>query len=219
MEYKKILIISDNKNIARLLNDFMLQSEYETDVSDTKNALSAAALNPDLIIVQLERADELFDSLVLLGVPLFVLISERSPLDRVMLLERGADDLMTVPFDAREVVARTKALLRRSSAPKIERTKCELDGLTIDLKTYTITCEGSQTTIPAKETELLFLLAANVGRVFRRREILSQIWRTTDMSERIVDMHISKLRSVIAKSGHWEIVGVRGVGYKFDKRA
>ena len=65
----------------------------------------------------------------------------------------------------------------------------------------------------------MFLLAANVGRVFRRREILSQIWRTTDMSERIVDMHISKLLSVIAKSGHWEIVGVRGVGYKFDKRA
>lgn len=219
MNCKKILIISDNENLAQLLHDFLVQSDYETSVSDTKNALSAAAINPDLIIVQLERADELFDSLVMLEIPLFVLISERSSADRIMFLERGASDIMTVPFDAREVVARSGALLRRYSAPKNKQVICELEGLTVDLNTYTITCEGSRKEIPAKETELLFLLATNIGRVFRRRDILSQIWHTSDMSERIVDMHISKLRSAIAESDNWEIAAVRGVGYKFVKKA
>lgn len=218
MAYGKILIISDNENIARLLRDFLLREEYETIVSDTKKALSAAALNPDLIIVQLEREDGLFDSLVTLNIPLFVLIPEKSAFDRVMLFERGADELMTVPFDAREAAARSKALLRRSSAHKGKREICELDGLTVNLQTYTITCEGSLKTVPAKETELLFLLAANIGRVFSRREILELIWHTADTSERIVDTHISRLRGAIAESAQWEIVSVRAAGYKFDKR-
>lgn len=217
MSFNKILIVSDNENLARLLNDFLKQADYDTAVSDTKNALSAAALGPDLIIAQIESY-ELFESLVVLKIPLFVLISERSALNRIMLLERGADDIMTVPLDAREVVARTRVLLRRNSAAENKQTLCSLDGLTIDLTTYTATIGGKCMTLPAKETELLFLLATNVGKVFRRRDILMQIWKTPDMSERAVDMHISKLRSVLPENSVWKIDAVRGVGYKFDRK-
>ncbi|MGN0650318.1 MAG: response regulator transcription factor [Oscillospiraceae bacterium] len=219
MDSNKILIISDNANLARLIRDFLLQSDFEPTITNTKNALSAAALNPDLIILHTESEDELFDSLTLLEIPVFVLISERRSADRIMFLERGASDIMTVPFDAREVVARSRALLRRMSAPKSKQMICELEGLTVDLNTYTITCEDSRKEIPAKETELLFLLATNIGRVFRRRDIMSQIWHTTDISERIVDMHISKLRGAISESRCWEIAAVRGVGYKFVKKS
>ena len=140
--------------------------------------------------------------------------------DRILGLETGADDYITKPFNTREVVARVKAVLRRSgqATPKTAE-RLNFPELMIDLSEYKVVAFGKNVTFTAKEMELLWCLASNPGLVFSRNQLLETIWGYTYYGDtRTVDTHIKRVRHKldIPKDSPWDITTVWGVGYKFE---
>jgi DNA-binding response OmpR family regulator len=152
-------------------------------------------------------------------VPILMLTAKGEEIDRILGLELGADDYIVKPFSPREVVARIKAVLRRTSEhPKGDNQVVNYNGLSIDLKSYTVTLRGEPVTCTPKEIEILYLLASNPGQVFTRDQLLSQVWGYDFAGEtRTVDTHIKRIRAKLESTGlGWSIKTIYGVGYKFD---
>ena len=144
--------------------------------------------------------------------------------DKVLGLELGADDYIMKPFDAKELVARVKAVLRRYQAvPKPEQAtpengKCvEYPGITINLTNYSVVVDGTNVDMPPKELELLYFLASSPNQVFTREQLLDQIWGYEYIGDtRTVDVHIKRLREKIKDHSGWSLATVWGIGYKFE---
>lgn len=130
--------------------------------------------------------------------------------------ETGADDYISKPIKPRVLVSRLKALLRRYEAKESKSTHLEVGNIQIDRERYLITFEGKEMAVPRKEFELLYLLASKPGKVFKRDEILNEIWgRDIIVGDRTIDVHIRKLRE---KLGEDLIKTVKGIGYKFEEQ-
>jgi DNA-binding response OmpR family regulator len=145
--------------------------------------------------------------------------------DKVLGLELGADDYMEKPFDAKALVARAKAVLRRYKSTTTVATsntdKCvEYEGLIVNQTNYSVTFDGKTIEMPPKELELLYFLASSPNRVFTREQLLDQIWSYEFVGDtRTVDVHIKRLREKIDDTGKpWHIATIWGVGYKFELR-
>ncbi|HCC00245.1 MAG TPA: DNA-binding response regulator, partial [Ruminococcaceae bacterium] len=139
----------------------------------------------------------------------------------VLGLELGADDYIVKPFDAKEVVARIKAVLRRYSGTEKEEVKeVRYDNLVINLTNYELQVEGKQVDAPPKELELLYHLASNPNRVYTRDQLLDEVWGFEYYGDsRTVDVHIKRLREKLeGKSDKWSLKTVWGVGYKFETK-
>ena len=141
--------------------------------------------------------------------------------DKVLGLELGADDYMVKPFEAKEVIARIRAVLRRSGKaeePPVKQVKW--DKLSINLTNYELRVDGVQVDTPPKEMELLYHLASNPNRVFTRDQLLDEVWGFDYYGDsRTVDVHVKRLREKIdGVSDKWELKTVWGVGYKFEVR-
>ena len=154
-------------------------------------------------------------------VPIIMLTAKDFDDDRILGLEMGADDYIAKPFNTREVVARVKAVLRRSSQFLQSQNKqvLEYPDLMINLSEYRVVAFGREVTFTAKEMELLWCLASNPGIVFSRNQLLEKIWGYTYYGDtRTVDTHIKRVRHKldIPKDAKWDIVTVWGVGYKFE---
>ncbi len=224
---QKILVVDDEPHIVELVKYNLLQEGYEVLMAyDGVEALERAQQDhPDLIILdimlpytdglevcrQIRRAS---------SVPIIMLTAKEGELERVVGLELGADDYVTKPFSPRELVARVRAILRRTfrdggpSRPEPLRN----GGLTLDPTTHEVTLNGGQIELTAKEFELLRLLLSHPNRVFTRDFLLEHIWGYDYFgSTRTVDMHISRLREKLEDdpAASTFIVTVRGVGYKF----
>ena len=144
-------------------------------------------------------------------------------MDQVLGYEAGADDYITKPFNNREVIARVKAVLRRSSAVKKDeaggRSHIEYRGLSIDMEKYQVIAFGKKMTFTAKEMELLWCLASNPGKAFSRNQLLETIWGYSYYGDtRTVDTHIKRIRQKlnIPSDSDWDITTIWGVGYKFE---
>ena len=153
--------------------------------------------------------------------PIIMLTAKDDDDDRILGLETGADDYITKPFNTREVVARVKAVLRRSGQSAAVKGKevLEFPNLMINLSEYRVIAFGKQVTFTAKEMELLWCLASNPGIVFSRNQLLETIWGYTYYGDtRTVDTHIKRVRHKldIKKDSAWDILTVWGVGYKFE---
>ena len=149
-------------------------------------------------------------------VPVIMLTAKGDTLDRIQGLELGADDYIPKPFEAKELLARIRAVLRRSATPGDEK-ELRFPGLTISLDNYTVTLDGKQLDMPPKEIELLFFLASREGKVFTREQLLEQVWGFDFFGDsRTVDVHIKRIREKIGERPEWEIKTVWGVGYKFE---
>ena len=151
--------------------------------------------------------------------PILMLTAKGEEIDRIVGLELGADDYIVKPFSPREVVARIKAVLRRTSEqPKSDSSVITYNGLTIDLKSYTVTLRGEPVICTPKEIEILHMLAANPGQVFTREQLLSKVWGYDFAGEtRTVDTHIKRIRAKLDSTGlGWSIKTIYGVGYKFE---
>ena len=148
-----------------------------------------------------------------------MLTAKGEEIDRVLGLEFGADDYIVKPFSAREVIARIKAVLRRTSAAPEEATAqtIRMDGLEISLSNYEVRIGGKQIDFTPKEVEILYLLASHPGRVFDREQILSKVWGYDYFGDtRAVDTQIKRIRQKMpAEDCKWGIRTVYGVGYKF----
>ena len=157
--------------------------------------------------------------------PIIMLSAKSEVFDKVLGLELGADDYIMKPFDAKEMVARVRAVLRRyqvgrQAEPAREKTKCvEYEGLTINLTNYSVLCDGKNVEMPPKELELLYCLAASPNQVFTREQLLDRIWGYEYIGDtRTVDVHIKRLREKIKDHPHWSLSTVWGIGYKFETK-
>ena len=222
----KIMIVDDDTNICELLRLYLEKDGFDTVVAnDGADAVELfGEKNPDLILldVMLPSLDgwqvcrEIRKSS---EVPIIMLTAKGETFDKVLGLELGADDYVTKPFDTKEVIARIKAVLRRSKSGK-ENNKKEVvyDKLRINLTNYEMIVDGKQIDTPPKELELIFHLASNPNRVFTRDQLLDEVWGFDYYGDsRTVDVHVKRLREKLDNiSDKWNLKTVWGVGYKFE---
>ncbi len=225
---QKILIVDDDNNIAELISLYLTKECFETKiVNDGEQALREFdSFHPDLLLLDLmlpgidgyQVCRELRHTS---DVPIIMLSAKGETFDKVWGLELGADDYIIKPFDAKELVARVRAVLRRfkvrqPSAPSGEKSVSYPD-LTINLTNYSVTYMGKQVDMPPKELELLYFLASSPNQVFTREQLLDHIWGYEYIGDtRTVDVHIKRLREKIKDNPSWSIATVWGIGYKFE---
>lgn len=154
--------------------------------------------------------------------PIIMLTAKGELFDKILGLELGADDYIIKPFEAKEVIARIHAVLRRTSPPTKSEQQKEInwDKLSINLTNYELRINGNLVDAPPKEMELLYYLASNPNKVFTRDQLLDKVWGFEYyVDSRTVDVHIKRLREKInGVSEEWSLKTVWGIGYKFDVR-
>ncbi|MBS4900283.1 MAG: response regulator transcription factor [Clostridiales bacterium] len=229
---QKILIVDDDENIAELISLYLTKELFETRiVNDGESAiLEVAAFHPDLIILDLmlpgiDGYEVCREVRKTSNVPIIMLSAKGETFDKVLGLELGADDYIIKPFESKELVARVKAVLRRTSVTKTARNpekneRCvSYPGLIINLDNYSVQYNGENVFMPPKELELLYFLASSPNQVFTREQLLDNIWGYEYSGEtRTVDVHIKRIREKIKDSDSWAIDTVWGVGYKFETK-
>ena len=225
MEKNSILVIDDDRNILAIIEMYLRKAGYEvTCVERGDEALQAfRRAQPALVVldVMLPGMDgwEVLDKLRQESdVPVIMLTAKGDTLDRIQGLDLGADDYIVKPFDAKELLARIKAVLRRSSLP--ENEKCvTFEDLEISLDNYSVTLDGKQIEMPPQEIELLFFLASREGKVFTREQLLEQVWGFDFFGDsRTVDVHVKRIREKLGERDAWQLKTVWGVGYKFEAK-
>ncbi|MBM7692861.1 two-component system alkaline phosphatase synthesis response regulator PhoP [Peribacillus deserti] len=233
---KKVLVVDDEESIVTLLQYNLEQSGFEvlTAMDGQEGINKALSEAPDFVILDLmlpeldgiEVCKQLRQRKV--NVPILMLTAKDDEFDKVLGLELGADDYMTKPFSPREVIARIKAILRRSQiqAEKAEQIDnddgelLKLGGLQIYPDRYEAYFEENQLELTPKEFELLLYLAKHKGRVLTRDQLLSAVWNYDFAGDtRIVDVHISHLRDKIEVNTKKPVYikTIRGLGYKLEE--
>ncbi|MBQ8794453.1 MAG: response regulator transcription factor [Clostridia bacterium] len=227
MDNKKILIVDDDKNICELLRLYLEKDGFRTLVAhDGEQALQCAQINnPDLILLDIMMP--ILDGWQVCreirknsNVPIIMLTAKGETFDKVLGLELGADDYITKPFDSKEVVARIKAVLRRTGdEDKAESIReVRYDKLRINITNYELEVNGEQIDTPPKELELVYHLASNPNRVYTRDQLLDEVWGFDYYGDsRTVDVHVKRIRENLeCVSEKWSLKTVCGVGYKFE---
>ena len=150
--------------------------------------------------------------------PVIMLTAKGDTFDKVLALELGADDYIVKPFEPKELIARIKAVIRRTEqADEPVDETVRYDGLEISLSTYTVEYMGNKLELPPKELELLYFLAQHPNKVFTREQLLQKVWEFEFYGDsRTVDVHIKRLREKLNGEHNWQIKTVWGVGYKFE---
>lgn len=233
MGKKVILTIDDELHIRELLEYNLTKAGYEVLGAETgeKGMELLRTARVDLVLLDCMlpgidgvevlrriRASSEFSSL-----PVMMLTAKGEEIDKVLGLEMGADDYLSKPFGIRELEARVKALLRRSSPEKMEvqlETMLQAGDLAINHVAREVRLQGTPVTLSLKEYELLYLLASHPNRVYTREQLLEQIWGYAYSGEtRTVDVHIRNLRKKLEQDPEKPeyIRTVRGIGYKFVK--
>ncbi len=226
MQKGKILVVDDEKNICDLLRMYLEKEGYTVVMAHTGvDAVNMFNIeNPDLVLLdvmlpeldgwqvcrEIRKASEK---------PIIMLTAKDEVFDKVLGLELGADDYMTKPFDTKELVARIKAVLRRTSQTKETDVKeVKYDKLSINLSNYELVVDGAVIDTPPKELELIYHLASNPDRVFTRDQLLDDVWGFDYFGDsRTVDVHIKRLRDKLkGVSDEWELRTIWSVGYKFE---
>lgn len=229
MPNEKILVIDDDTNICELLRLYLEKEGYVVKiVNDGVSAINAFKQeNPDLtlldiMIPKLDGWQVCREIRKFSDKPIIMLTAKGETFDKVLGLELGADDYVTKPFDTKEVVARIKAVLRRT-APTSDTSdvkEVNYDKLSINLTNYEMKVNGVSVDTPPKELELIYHLASNPNRVFTRDQLLDEVWGFDYYGDsRTVDVHIKRLREKLeGVSDKWELKTVWSVGYKFETK-
>jgi two-component system OmpR family response regulator len=232
MVAQKILVVEDEENLLEALKYNLEKERYSvrTAVDGGEGLALAQTINPDLIIldIMLPTIDGLEICRTLrreTNTPILILSALSEEMDRVVGLEIGADDYVTKPFSMREVIARVKTLLRRSSATtpvySIDTGPVISSGnLEIDVTNYQVSINEKLVDLTPKEFSLLQFLVTSKGRIWTRSQILDQLWEHNYIGDvRTVDVHIRWLRKKIETdpSHPKRIVTVRGMGYRFQE--
>ncbi|MEE1075449.1 MAG: response regulator transcription factor [Acutalibacteraceae bacterium] len=226
MQYK-ILIVDDDENICELLRLYLEMDGFQTIVAnDGQLAVEYAKQhNPDLILLDIMLP--LLDGWQVCreirktsDTPIIMLTAKGETFDKILGLELGADDYVSKPFDTKEVIARIKAVLRRSNDNDKQNQVSEVryDKLKINLTNYELVVNGVRVDTPPKELELIYHLASNPNRVYTRDQLLDEVWGFDYYGDsRTVDVHVKRLREKLENvSDEWSLKTVWGVGYKFE---
>lgn len=226
----KILVVDDEQSIRELLEFNLKKNGYETlTAADGLEALQNAE-GTDLILLDLmlpeidgiEVCRRLKTAAKTADIPIIMLTAKAEEVDRIIGLEMGADDYVAKPFSMRELMARIKAVLRRSSSSDRNNSNVLVIGsLKIDFASYQVWLADAAVPLTPKEFDLLKLLVTNQGRAFSRDELLERVWGYEYYGDtRTVDVHIRHLRSKLAADEALSnaIETVRGVGYLFTPK-
>jgi len=227
-----ILVVDDEADLIELISYNLRKEGFIVDsASDGDTALSKIRKgNYDLLILDLmlpgiqgiELCRIVRNDLKYSRLPIIMLTAKGEEVDKILGLEMGADDYITKPFSPREVVARAKAVLRRSKEKPVTEKILKIGELEIDRERYTVSIKGTPVKLSATEFKLLLFLAERKGKVFSRGQLLDAVWRDEAFVEpRTVDVHIRRLRSQIEgdPSHPKYIKTLRGIGYLFDEKA
>ena len=229
---KRLLIVEDEENLLTALKYSLEREGFTTSTAtDGEQALEAARSgSPDAVIldIMLPKLDGLEVCRILRrerDVPILMLTAKGEEIDRVVGLELGADDYITKPFSMRELVARVRAVLRRSGGASDARTQgagevLRSGDLELDLAGHTVTLRGNPVSLKPREFDLLALFVSNRGRAFTRDQVLERLWGHDYIGDaRTVDVHVRWLRQKIEREpgNPTRIITVRGVGYRFDQ--
>ena len=222
----KVLLIEDEQSFGEALEYQLEREGYDVErVTDGAAGLERfKAKGADLVLLDLmlpgmageDVCKEIRRSS---HVPVIMLTAKDAELDKVLGLELGADDYVTKPFSTRELVARMKSVLRRSSSESISADGVlEAGGIRLDPDRFEVTVRGEEVHLPRKEFELLELLMENVGRVLSRETLIDRIWGADYFGDsRTLDVHVKRLRAKCEEDPHApkHLITIRGLGYKF----
>lgn len=226
MENEKILIVDDDQNICELLRLYAEKEGFSVAiVNDGKSAVNCFDVEQpslillDIMLPEMDGWQVCREIRKKSNCPIIMITAKGETFDKVLGLELGADDYVVKPFEAKEVIARIKAVLRRSSKQDPNDKKVvAFDRLTINLNNYELKVDGKQIDTPPKEMELIYHLASNPNRVFSRDQLLDEVWGFNYYGDsRTVDVHVKRLREKLeGVSEQWSLKTVWGVGYKFE---
>lgn len=227
MANEKILVVDDDTNICELLRLYLTKEGYQvTTANDGEEGLDKFnQVKPDMVLldVMMPKMDglEVCRRIRKLGnTPVMMLTAKGETFDKVLGLELGADDYVVKPFDAKEIVARIKAVMRRTGKASAGSDVKEVsyDKLVVNMTKYELKVDGKVIDTPPKELELLYHLASNPNRVYTRDQLLNEVWGFEYYGDsRTVDVHVKRLREKLeGVSDKWSLKTVWGVGYKFE---
>ena len=221
-----IMIVDDDPNIAQLINLYLTKDGFDTVIYGRGDeALEAFRQNPpalmilDIMLPGMDGLTVCREVRKISQIPIIMLTAKDETFDKVLGLGLGADDYVTKPFEGKELLARIKAVLRRSAPVGESQDMLSFPGLTISLEKYEVYYQGKLVEMPPKELEVLYFLAAHQNRVFTREQLLEQVWGFDFYGDsRTVDVHIKRLREKLpgCEQLGWQIRTVWSVGYKFE---
>ena len=228
MANEKILVVDDDVNICELLRLYLEKDGYTVTIANdgesavkTFNEIQPDLMLLDIMLPKLDGWQVCREIRKFSDKPIIMLTAKGETFDKVLGLELGADDYVVKPFDAKEIVARVKAVLRRTSGNTSSEIKqVEFDKLRINLTNYELWVDSKRVDTPPKELELIFHLASNPNRVFTRDQLLDEVWGFDYYGDsRTVDVHVKRLREKLEGiSDKWELKTVWSVGYKFETK-
>ncbi len=222
-----ILIADDDANICELVRLYLEKEGYETVICfNGERALEIfreGGIDLAILDIMMPKADGVTVCREIRKeskMPIVMLTAKGETFDKVLCFELGADDYVVKPFEGKELVARVKAVLRRSAPQEKEEEEkiVSYENITINLTNYELAIKGTSMDIPPKELELLYYLASHPNRVFTREQLLEDVWGFDYYGDsRTVDVHVKRLREKIEGiSENWQIKTVWSVGYKFE---
>ena len=221
-----ILIVDDDPAIREMVGMALTREGYE--LLEAGSALEArqviASRRPDLILLDwmlpgqsgFEFTRQLQNDSSHIPPPVIMLTARGQEEDKIAALEAGADDYVSKPFSVSELLARIKAVLRRTTTHD-EEELLEVDNLILDPGTRRATAAGTAVELSPLEFRLLHFFMAHGERVYSRQQLIEQVWNTAHVEERTVDVHIRRLRKLLAPTGHERLIQtVRSAGYRFS---
>ena len=232
---QRILIVDDDENIAELISLYLMKECFDTcivhngeDALDKFQSFAPHLILLDLMLPGIDGYHVCREIRKTSITPIIMLSAKGEVFDKVLGLELGADDYVIKPFDSKELVARVKAVLRRTAVQPVPTTASSAPqgdvvsypDLVVNLTNYSVQYMGQTIDMPPKELELLYFLASSPNRVFTREQLLDRIWGYEYIGDtRTVDVHIKRLREKIKDHPAWTLATVWGIGYKFEVRS
>ena len=226
-EKQRILLVDDDPNISHLVKLYLEKEGYAvTEAARGDTALERFQKEPpalvllDVMLPGLDGLQVLREIRKTSKTPVIMLTAKDETFDKVLGLELGADDYVTKPFDTKELVARVKAVLRRTKGPEEEQSdSLSFPGLTVSLSRYEVFYEGEKVDMPPKELEVLYFLASHPNQLFTRGQLLDRVWGyDIEVESRTVDVHVKRLRDKLpeCEKHGWGITTIWRRGYKFE---
>ena len=223
----KILVVDDDPNICDLLKIFLENEDYQVKTASdgTEGVNFFKTYDPDLVLLDIMMPKKdgwqvCREIREISSKPIIMITAKGDAFDTVLGLELGADDFLVKPFDMKVLLARIKAVLRRSYATdkKDNEEIIKYENIEISLVKYELKINGKSIDIPPKELELLYFLSSNSNHVFTRDQLLDKVWGFDYLGDsRTVDVHVKRLREKLeGVSKKWSLKTVWGVGYKFE---
>ena len=223
----RVLIVEDEESLADPLAYLLRKEGFETTVAvDGPSALAefdrvgADIVLLDLMLPGMSGTDVCKQLRARSGVPVIMVTARDSEIDKVLGLELGADDYVTKPYSARELIARIRAVLRRGAeAEAIDDAVLEAGPIRMDVERHLVSVEADQIALPLKEFDLLEYLMRNKGRVLTRGQLIDRVWGADYVGDtKTLDVHVKRLRAKIESdpANPVRLVTVRGLGYKLE---